>query len=386
MVALTTLNLPPEARKIARLLRAVPNCRLVLMLSYHMLSPALSVEETGLMAYLQTPPEAGPSVVQVTSCLQNWKRAGRRLVEIGGRLPTATQLHQSFIKILTKHVASNKKVNFVFQQKSITIPMTNPSPIEIVELFSFVEVTLIQYATVAGHLPGVTASSVKPEPKKVNKVGVAPEESIKSEPQANATAPTTPRPKAIGSLAKVESKSPDARKGGKGGGKGKRGKSEPRTEKRKQQCIHFCRGTCQRGDQGRNEHQVGEDGRPIPVGPEILQRFDEAVKRYNESKAQAQAKPKAAPRAGVTASMLILEPNNLGHGIALSAAQALDNDQYYAMVDSGTNAIIVPSHPGMKGEIAECQAQVPQSLVPLFKSMSIMVQGDWLLRCQTQLS
>ena len=65
MVALTTLNPHAEAWKSAHLLRAVPNCRLVLMLAYHMLSPALSVEETGLMAYLQTPPEAGPSVVQV---------------------------------------------------------------------------------------------------------------------------------------------------------------------------------------------------------------------------------------------------------------------------------------------------------------------------------
>ena len=98
MVALTNLNLPPEAWKSARLLRAVPNCRLALMLSYHMLSPALSVEKTGLMTYLQAPPDAGPSVVQVTTGLQR-KRAGRRLVEIGGRLPTATQLHQSFIKI-----------------------------------------------------------------------------------------------------------------------------------------------------------------------------------------------------------------------------------------------------------------------------------------------
>ena len=242
------------------------------------------------MAYLQTPPEAGPSVVQVTSGLQNWKCVGSTLVEIGGRLPTATQLHQSFIKILTKHLASNKKVNYVFQQKSSTIPMMNPSPTEIVELFSFVEVTLIQYATVAGHFPGVTASSVKPKPKKVK-----------------------PRPKATGqakgnsqiSPAKVESKSPDARKGGKSGGKGKRGKSEPGTEKRKQQCIHFYRGTCQRGDQCRYEHQVGEDGRPVPAGPEILQSFDEAVKRYNESRAQAQAKPKAAPRGGVTASMIV---------------------------------------------------------------------------------
>ena len=47
VAALTNLNLPPEAWKSARLLKAVPNCRLVLMLSYHMLSPALSVEETG---------------------------------------------------------------------------------------------------------------------------------------------------------------------------------------------------------------------------------------------------------------------------------------------------------------------------------------------------
>ena len=163
MAALTTLNLPIEAWRSARLLRPVPNCRLVLMLAYHMLSPALSVEETGLMAYLRAPPD--PSIMQVTSGLQNWKCAGRRLVEIGGRLPTATQLHQSFIKILSKHLAANKKVNFVFQQQSSTIPMMNPSSTEIVELFSFVEVSLIQYATVAGHFPGVAASSVKTKPK-----------------------------------------------------------------------------------------------------------------------------------------------------------------------------------------------------------------------------
>ena len=68
---LTNLNLRPEAWKNARLLSAVPNCRLVLMLAYHMLSPALSVKEAGLMTYLQPPPDAGPSVVQVASGLQN---------------------------------------------------------------------------------------------------------------------------------------------------------------------------------------------------------------------------------------------------------------------------------------------------------------------------
>ena len=89
MVALTSLNPPAEAWKSARILRAIPNCRLVLMISYNFLSPALSVEENGLMAYLQSPPDAGPSVTQVTTGLpKNWKCAGRRLVEIGGRLPT----------------------------------------------------------------------------------------------------------------------------------------------------------------------------------------------------------------------------------------------------------------------------------------------------------
>ena len=59
--------------------------------------------------------------------------------------------------------------------------------------------------------------------------------------------------------------------------------------------------------------------------------------------------------------MIILEPDDLEHGIVLSAAQAQDSDEYYAMVDSGTNAIILPLHPRMQGDIAECQ--VPSATV-----------------------
>ena len=70
-------------------------------------------------------------------------------------------------------------------------------------------------------------------------------------------------------------------------------------------------------------------------------RFEDAVKRCNETRAQA--KPKPAPRGGVSSSMIILEPDDLEHGIVLSAAQAQDGDEYYAMVDSGTNAIILPA-------------------------------------------
>ena len=40
--------------------------------------------------------------------------------------------------------------------------------------------------------------------------------------------------------------------------------------------------------------------------------------------------------------MSVLEPDDLEAGVVVSAARALENDKYYAMVDSGTNAIIVP--------------------------------------------
>ena len=187
MVALTNTNLPHEAWWSARLLRAVPNCRLVLVLAYHLLKPALSIKEAGLMTKLQTPPDAGPSVTQATTGLQNWKRAGRRVVQIGGRAPTANQLHQSVVKILSKHLAASKRIGFTFQQKLSTMPMMNPSPTEFVELFTF--------ATVAGHIPGVAAACAKARPKRANKVEVAIEEQPKEETQACGV---TPRPKSKG--------------------------------------------------------------------------------------------------------------------------------------------------------------------------------------------
>ena len=50
------------------------------------------------------------------------------------------------------------------------MPIMNPSLTDSVELVTFVEVTLVQYAAVAGHLPGVAAAAAKVKPKKVNSV------------------------------------------------------------------------------------------------------------------------------------------------------------------------------------------------------------------------
>ena len=102
MVALTTLNLPIEAWKSARLLRAVPNCRLVLMLAYHMLSPALSVEENGFNGVLTDATRSRP----ICSSSDIWtSELEVRRKEIGGDRretsysnATASVIHQDALK------------------------------------------------------------------------------------------------------------------------------------------------------------------------------------------------------------------------------------------------------------------------------------------------
>ena len=58
--------------------------------------------------------------------------------------------------------------------------------------------------------------------------------------------------------------------------------------------------------------------------------------------------------------MIVLEPDEVG-GTSVSCTAVSVSEDYYAMMDSGTNAIIVPLHPDMCGEIAECG--VPSSIV-----------------------
>ena len=136
----------------------------------------------------------------------------------------------------------------------------NPSPAEIVDLFTFVEITLVQYSTLTGHLAGVTAANTKVKRKKVNKVEVTQKEPLQEEPQVNAV--NTTRPKRCGYLPtppKESAKTQDARPLGQGKGKGNE-KKKGKPEKRKQQGIPFFRNDCEKGDNGNYA---------IPVPPEI---------------------------------------------------------------------------------------------------------------------
>ena len=51
--------------------------------------------------------------------------------------------------------------------------------------------------------------------------------------------------------------------------------------------------------------------------------------------------------------MIVLEADNEGVKVAAHAVKVPVSDEYYAMVDAGTNAIIVPLHPNMCDQIAE---------------------------------
>ena len=55
------------------------------------------------------------------------------------------------------------------------MPIMNPNPADIVELFTLVEVALVRHATVTGHLPGVSVAKTKVKRNKVNKVEVVQE-------------------------------------------------------------------------------------------------------------------------------------------------------------------------------------------------------------------
>ena len=127
----------------------------------------------------------------------------------------------------------------------------NPSPAEVVDLFTFAKVTLILYSTIAGHLAGLAfANSARPRRKQVSKVEASAPEPPKEETNVHAVTPPKPKGKEqscglMPAPPKERSKAHDdkpAPQHTKGKGKGKKGE----TEKKNQQRIPFFRGKCKK--------------------------------------------------------------------------------------------------------------------------------------------
>ena len=188
---------------------------------------------------------------------------------------------------------------------------------------------LVQYATVAGHFPGVIAAAVKAKSKKA--------EIQKEELQAALLHPDLRiRHRVEAHLQLVlPSRNPSRlklRKGAREEGKEKANRSRDPREGNSS-AYHSTEDSDKRGDHCNCEDQLNSDGEPIPVGPEILQKHDEAVKRFNENKAQAKAKSAPKGGVGISASMIVLEPDEEESKISAHAVKVPVSDECYAMVD-----------------------------------------------------
>ena len=162
----------------------------MLMLAYHMLSPALSQLKKPWANGVSTDATRGRTIHNTATIWANKLDNAPKKETGGDRRETSyggTQLHQSFTKILFKAFGSQQETElYVPAAVKSTIPMMNTKPDRDCGPFVFV-VTLIQYATVAGHFPGVSASSVKPKTQEGrDKVEVTSDEPSKGDTQVNA--------------------------------------------------------------------------------------------------------------------------------------------------------------------------------------------------------
>ena len=90
--------------------------------------------------------------------------------------------------------------------------------------------------------------------------------------------------------------------------------------------------------------------------------------------------------------MIVLNPE-LEENAPIACAAVHVSDDYYATMDSGTNAIIVPLHPDMCGEVVGCKVpsatvQGPivqildylgeRTLVVALSQSAILISQEWL--------
>ena len=103
--------------------------------------------------------------------------------------------------------------------------------------------------------------------------------------------------------------------------------------KKGQQCIRFYRGICSRGDQCQYGHILGDDGKPLKIAPELLERYD----RYSAARREGKK-----PETTVTAQMLML-----------NAIEQADS-RCFCLLDTGANALVLPRKGEMLGTEAQC--------------------------------
>ena len=123
-----------------------------------------------------------------------------------------------------------------------------------------------------------------------------------------------------------------------------------------------------------------EDNVPRACSLHSMEPLREWFCKGADMTSRARSVPKGG--VGVTSSMIVLEPEAGGSNLVAHVVVPV-SDEYYAMMDSGTNAIIVPLHPDMSGEIAE--RKVPSRLAPHCASAQVSIFAT-IDHCSTSVS
>ena len=334
-LALQTAGVSAESLEMARMLRHDPPVRLILMTAYHRLLPYQSREEEELQQYVREPQVGDQGPISTFQKLQAWKSAGRRLRQMGGMLPGVSVLMTAFDKILASFNIHNQRGNWFYQTERNLLPMVDVTAGQAAYFFHTVEVNLNQVTTMVSYLPPSTA--------KAHAVDAKPKAKPKPKAKASDQGGGTPTPTSPPPPSPVKSEGPIPKPNAQVAGKSSPGKSKskgagsstdkPPVNKKGQQCIRFYRGICSRGDQCQYGHILGDDGKPLKIAPELLERYD----RYSAARREGKK-----PETTVTAHMLML-----------NAVEQADS-RCFCLLDTGANALVLPRKSEMTGTEAQC--------------------------------
>eukprot|EP00971_Amphidinium_carterae_P104962 2078503-Amphidinium_carterae.1 len=101
------------------------------------------------------------------------------------------------------------------------------------------------------------------------------------------------------------------------------------------QCYLLLKGRCKRGADCRYGHLIGDDGKPQPVAPELLEMFD----KRNEARAN---KPRA--------SMITSDSS-----VSIAHVQTSSYiDDVFCLYDTGANCMVLPNLRNFKGAPIKC--------------------------------
>ena len=225
--------------------------------------------------------------------LQTWKNAARRLRQMGGVLPGVLTLMVAFDKILVMFNQCNLQGNWFYQ-----VERNNPHGRCVAgtgcKVFHYcrgqLESDIHDDGLYAHHNKGTChRGKTKGEVERRRKWLAWKQRMSECSLDSKLSPLKTEGPVPL----KQDSSSMAPKQDGPGKGKASPGKgsdknqARPVLSKKGQRCVRIFRGICSRGQQCDYGHILGPDGKPLPIAPELLARYDKRAADRREAKKRA---------------------------------------------------------------------------------------------------